>query len=304
MATKTKVKIRAGRRTLEVSNLDKVFYPETGFTKGDVIGYYRDVAPALIPHLKDRPVTFKRYPDGVTAGFFYEKRCPKYRPEWMKTVEMLRQRDNTKIPFCLLNDVASLLWAANIANIELHTSLARANALDRPIALVFDLDPGPGVDVLGCAEVATWLREIFGDLKLESFVKTSGSKGLHFFVPLKGSATYSESGPFAHSIAQTLEQQHPDQIVTKMSKELRPGKVFIDWSQNALHKTTVSVYSLRARPRPTCSTPVTWDEIERAMKKDDPEMLVFETTDVLKRIDKNGDLFEPVLKLRQKLPKL
>jgi bifunctional non-homologous end joining protein LigD len=197
-----------------------------------------------------------------------------------------------------------LLWSANLANLELHTSLARANHLDRPVALVFDLDPGPGVDVVGCAEVAVWLRDIFSDLELESLVKTSGSKGLHFFVPLNTATTYDQSGPFALSIAQMLEQQHPDRIVTKMSKELRPGKVFIDWSQNALHKTTVSVYSLRARERPTVSTPVTWDEIERALKKKDASTLVFEARDALKRIDKRGDLFEPVLKLKQKLPAL
>jgi bifunctional non-homologous end joining protein LigD len=304
MSTRRKEKIRAGRRTLEVASLDKVFYPETGFTKGDVISFYRDVSSALIPHLKNRPATFKRYPDGVTGGFFYEKRCPPYAPDWMKTVGIVRQRDKKEINYCLLNDVAALLWSANLANLELHTSLARANHLDRPVALVFDLDPGPGVDVLGCAEVAGWLREIFADIELESFVKTSGSKGLHFFVPLNNTTTYEQSGPFAHSIAQMLEQQHPDRIVTKMSKELRPGKIFIDWSQNALHKTTVSVYSLRARERPTVSTPVKWNELERALKKDEAQLLVFEVGDVLKRIDKHGDLFEPVLKLKQKLPAL
>lgn len=302
--TKTKEKIRAGRRSLEVSNLQKVFYPDTGFTKGDVIAYYRDVAPVLIPHLKDRPATFKRYPDGVNGPFFYEKRCPPYHPDWMKTVEIVRQRDNKKIPYCLLNDVAALLWSANLANLELHTSLARARNLDRPVALVFDLDPGPGVDIIGCAEVAGWLKEIVAELDLESFVKTSGSKGLHFFVPLNGSTTYAQSGPFAHTVAKMLEERHPDRIVTKMSKELRPGKVFIDWNQNALHKTTVSVYSLRATERPTCSTPVTWDELRRAEKKNDPKLLTFETTQVLKRVDKHGDLFEPILKLKQKLPTL
>ncbi|HYP23342.1 MAG TPA: non-homologous end-joining DNA ligase [Actinomycetota bacterium] len=295
------MEILAGRRKVSVSNPDKVFYPETGFTKLDVARYYQDVAPVLLPHVKNRLVTLKRYPNGVEGDFFYEKQCPKHRPDWIGTAPMVR-KDGKTINYCLLNDRAALAWASNLANLELHTSLARADRLDRPRALVFDLDPGEGTDLLDCARVALWIRALFSDLGLESFAKTSGSKGIQMFVPVSLSATFDDTRAWAHSVALRLESEHPDAIVTKQSKEARRGKVLIDWSQNDDHKTTVAVYSLRAKTRPTVSTPVTWDEVEAALSSDDPAALVFESDQVLARIEEHGDLFEPVLKLRQKLP--
>ena len=295
------MEIKAGRRKVSLSNPDKVFYPETGFTKLDVATYYQDVAPVLLPHLKNRLVTLKRYPNGVEGDFFYEKQCPKHRPDWIGTAPM-RRKDGKTIQYCLLNDRAALAWTSNLANLELHTSLARADRLDRPRSLVFDLDPGEGTDVLDCARVALWIREVFSDVGLESFAKTSGSKGIQMFVPVSAAATFDDTRAWAHSVALRLASEHPDAIVTKQSKAERVGKVLIDWSQNDDHKTTVSVYSLRARPRPTVSTPVTWDEVEAALSGGDASALVFESHEVLARIEEHGDLFEPVLKLRQKLP--
>lgn len=295
------MRVKAGRRNVDVSNPDKVFYPETGFTKADVVRYYQDVAPVLLPHLKDRLVTLKRYPNGVEGDFFYEKQCPKHRPEWVGTAPM-RRKDGKTINYCLLNDRAALAWASNLANLELHSSLARADRLDRPRALVFDLDPGEGTDVLDCARVALWIRDLFEELGLESFAKTSGSKGIQMFVPVSTAATFDDTRAWAHSVALRMAAEHPDAIVTKQSKAERVGKVLIDWSQNDDHKTTVSVYSLRARPRPTVSTPVTWAEVEAALGSGDASELVFEWDEVMARIEEHGDLFEPVLKLRQKLP--
>ena len=299
-----KVPVRIGRKTVELSNLDKVFYPEAGFSKGDMIDYYRAVAEAVVPHLKGRALTLKRYPDGVEGNFFYEKRCPPYAPEWMKTVTMRRKRDSKDIEYCMVDNEAGLIWAANLANLELHTSLAKGTDVMRPTSLVFDLDPGPPADILDCARVAQWLKPVLEDLGLESFCKTSGSKGMQMFVPLNTKVTYAETGPFAHALARLIEAEHPDQVVTKMKKDLRHGKIFIDWSQNDDHKTTVAVYSLRARPRPTASTPVTWDEVARALRSKKPERLSFEARDVVKRIERDGDLFAPVLQTKQKLPAL
>jgi bifunctional non-homologous end joining protein LigD len=294
--------LRFGKKTVELSNLDKVFYPEVGFTKGDVIDYYRAVASVCVPHLKNRALTLKRYPDGVDGNFFYEKRCPPYRPDWMKTVTMRRKRDSKDIEYCMVDSEAALVWAANLGNLELHTSLAKKADVMRPTSLVFDLDPGTGTDVLDCGRVALWLKDVLDDLSLESFCKTSGSKGLQMFVPLNSSVTYERTGPFAHTLARLIESQHAGQVVTKMAKELRVGKVLIDWSQNAEHKTTVSVYSLRARPRPTVSTPISWAELGRAIKASKADRLAFEVKDVLARIEREGDLFASVLTPRQKLP--
>jgi bifunctional non-homologous end joining protein LigD len=300
MATKT---VRAGNRSITVSRPEKVFYPETGFTKGDMIEYYRQVAPVLVPHIKGRPTTLKRYPDGVDGTFFYEKHCPDYRPEWIKTITMRRKRDSKDIPFCSLDTQAALLWAANLANLEIHTSLARGKDLGRPTAVVFDLDPGPPADVVTCATVALEIRKLLGKLDLESICKTSGSKGLQLYVPLNTKVSYDDTGLFAHSLALELEKKHPDLIVSRMKKELREGKVFIDWSQNHDHKTTVVVYSLRARPRPTVSTPVKWAEVSKAAKNEDASLLTFEYDQALKRVAKHGDLFAPSLELKQKLPR-
>ncbi len=300
----TKSALTVAGKSLAVSNLDKVLYPEVGFTKGQVIDYYIRIAPVLLPHLKGRPITLKRYPDGVNGFFFYEKQCPAHRPEWVKTAPVAAKREGGKIDYCMLNDLPSLVWAANLADLELHTFLHRATALNRPTALAFDLDPGPPADILLCCRVALWLRELFEEMDLQCFPKTSGSKGMQLYVPLNTATTYEKTKAFAHTLAERMEREHPKEIVSNMLKELRKGKVLIDWSQNDDHKTTINAYSLRARPHPTVSTPLLWKEVEAAAKKKDASKLVFETEDVLKRAEKHGDLFEPVLTLKQKLPKL
>ncbi len=300
MSTKTQLSV--GRRKLQVSNLDKIFYPATGTTKGDVIDYYRKVAPVLLPHLKNRFVTLKRYPNGVDGKFFYEKECPSHRPEWVKTAAMVRKKDRKAVNYCLLNDQASLVWSANLANLELHTSLARAGDFYRPTAMVFDLDPGPPAGILECARVAMLLESILEEAGLESFPKTSGSKGLQLFVPLNTAVTYDDTKPFAHELALHLEAQHPDLVISKQGRAEREGRVLVDWSQNDDHKTTASVYTLRAKERPTASTPVTWQELKKAVRAQRPDLLVFEAAEVLSRIERHGDLFEPVRKLKQKLP--
>lgn len=299
MAAREQVKV--GRQTVGLSNLHKVFYPEAGFTKGDVIDYYARVASVVLPHLAGRPLTLKRYPDGVEGNFFYEKQCPSHRPDWIRTATLPSRGKQKSIHYCLVDSVEALVWAANLADLELHPSLAKAEKIDRPTAVAFDLDPGQGVGLLECAEVGLWLRAALAHLGLESFIKTSGSKGMQVYVPLNTPVSYEQTKPFAQALAQILEREHPRQIVSKMSKELRRKKVFIDWSQNDRHKTTVGVYSLRARQRPTVSTPVQWEEVEKALKNGRAESLVFEAGDVLKRLERHGDLFEPVLKQKQKL---
>lgn len=291
-----------GGRRLPVSNLDKIFYPKAGFTKGDVINYYIRIAPVLLPHLKDRPLTLKRYPNGVEGMFFYEKRCPTFRPNWFKTAAIWSEGNNEHINFCLANDLPSLVWAANLADLELHTFLSKKQNPNRPTMLVFDLDPGPPADILNCVQVAFWLKELFDNMGLESFAKTTGSKGLQLYVPLNGRVTFDETKKLARSLAERLTREHPQRVVYDMKKSLRKGKVLIDWSQNDEHKTTVCVYSLRAKDRPTVSTPVTWPELVKAAKAADPDLLVFDSAAVLRRVEKLGDLFEPVLALKQKLP--
>jgi bifunctional non-homologous end joining protein LigD len=281
-----------------------VLYPEAGFTKGQVIDYYIRIAPVLLPHLKKRPITMKRYPDGVDGFFFYEKQCPPHRPEWIKTARVSASREEGYIDYCTLGDLPSLVWAANLADLELHPFLHRAPALGRPTALAFDLDPGPPADIVLCCQVGLWLKEIFDAFGLESFPKTSGSKGLQVFVPLNTPVTYEKTKAFARAIAERLEQERPKEVVSRMMKSLRPGKVLIDWSQNDEHKTTIGVYSLRAKSTPTVSTPVTWDEVERAAKRKKKGGLVFDAEAVVKRVKTHGDLFAPVLTLKQKLPKL
>jgi bifunctional non-homologous end joining protein LigD len=297
----TSSNLSVGGAGVRVSNLDKVFYPETGFTKGDVIDYYIRISPYLLPHLKNRPITLKRYPNGVTGLFFYEKQCPAGRPASMKTAKVPRS-DGSEIDYCVLNNLAALVWAANLADLELHTFLHRAPAIGRPTAVAFDLDPGAPADLLTCCQVALELKGLLDRLKLKSFAKTSGSKGLQLYVPLNSPATYEATKAFAHTLAETLEKQLPRLVISKMQKNLRKGKVFVDWSQNDDHKTTVTVYSLRAREHPTVSTPVTWEEVAVAAKKMRTGRLTFEAAEVLKRVEQFGDLFAPVLKLKQKLP--
>jgi bifunctional non-homologous end joining protein LigD len=299
---RSSTQLKVAGKTLDVTNLHKIFYPKTGFTKGDLIDYYIRISPHLLPHLKNRPITLKRYPNGVEGLFFYEKQCPKPHPSWIKTTDVKRS-DETTIHYLLINDLPTLVWAANLADLELHTFLHKAPAILRPNFLAFDLDPGPPADIIQCCEVGLRLKALFDALKLKSFAKTSGSKGLQVYVPLNSpTMTYEKTKAFAHSVAQALEKQHPDLVVEKMFKKLRNGKVLLDWSQNDDHKTTVSVYSLRAKERPTVSTPVSWDEVATAHKKKNPKLLTFEAKDVLKRVETLGDLFAPVLKLKQKLP--
>ena len=299
---KNEVAVEVGGRQLKLSNLDKVLYPETGFTKGQVIDYYTRMAAVLVPHLQGRPVTLKRYPNGVDSQFFYEKNCPKHRPPWVATTPVYAGRKNELMDYCVVNDLPTLVWMANLASLELHPSLSRAPEIQRPTMMVFDLDPGPPAALLECCRVGLLLKDVLDGLGLQSFPKTSGSKGLQIYVPLNGAVSYDETKPFAHALARLLEAEHPGQILSLMKKELRTGKVFIDWSQNDEHKTTVSIYSLRARPRPTVSTPVTWDEVTEAASGGDADALVFEAPAVLERVAGRGDLFEPVLTLQQRLP--
>jgi bifunctional non-homologous end joining protein LigD len=285
-----------GRR-LKLSNLDKVLFPQTGFTKGQVIDYYTRVAPTVLPHLRGRALTLKRYPNGVEGHFFYEKQKPSHAPEWVRTKTI--EAGDRMIDFVLCDDLATLVWLANLADLELHPSLALAKDSDRPTVLAFDLDPGPPAGLAECRQVALLLRDTLAHVGLECFPKSSGSKGMQVYVPLNTPVTYDDTKPFAHALAQLLERQHGDLIVSRMKKELRKGKVLIDWSQNDRHKTTVAAYSLRAREPATVSTPLTWDEVE-----DDDSKLMFEAHELLERVAEHGDLFEPVLKLKQRLPKL
>ncbi|MEO6987764.1 MAG: non-homologous end-joining DNA ligase [Aquihabitans sp.] len=293
-----KVQVEVGERTLSVSNLTKILYPEVGFTKADVIDYYVRMAPVLLPHLCDRGITFRRFPDGVDGSSFFEKRCPSHRPDWVDAVDGPGDRGGA-IGYCQLSEVAALAWSANLAALELHAPMARSVDLDAPTMVVFDLDPGPGTGMTECAEVGLWIRDVLVGIDLTCFPKTSGSKGLQVYVPLNTPHDHEHASSFALAVAQVLEKANPERIVTTQAKAARPGKVLIDWSQNSRHKTTICVYSLRARPRPTVSTPVTWDEVTAAA---DGASLVFEAADVLQRVDDLGDLFAPTLTTEQSLP--
>jgi bifunctional non-homologous end joining protein LigD len=295
--------LEIGGRKVRVTNLAKVLYPESGFTKAQVIDYYARIADLLTPHLLRRPVTLKRYPDGVDGEFFYEKQSPKHRPAWLKTAPVWSDTRGADIEYCLLNDRAALVWAANLASLELHAFLHRAPRLERPESVVFDLDPGPPATIVECCTVGLALQKLLATAGLECLPKTSGSKGLQVFVPVNSATTYEKTKTFARAVAERLREAAPDFIVTQMRRSLRPGKVFIDWSQNDPHKTTVSVYSLRARPAPTVSTPVTWSEVRKCVRSGDPQTLVFDSAAVLRRVKRHGDLFAPLLTLKQRLPK-
>jgi len=302
-SNKASSEIVIGGKQLALSRLDKVLYPKTGFTKGEVIDYYIKIAPHLLPHLKGRALTLKRYPNGVEQPFFYEKRCPSYRPDWMKTANIWSATNEDEIQYCVADNLASLVWLANLADLELHTSLARATNPARPTAMVFDLDPGPPANIIHCAQVAHWLRDALGEMALKSFAKTSGSKGLQVYVPLNTPVTFDSTKQSARALAEHLSAEHPKEILYQMGKKAREGKVLIDWSQNDHHKTTVCAYSLRAKEQPTVSTPVEWTEIETALRLHKAARLSFTPGEVLERVKKLGDLFEPVLKLKQRLPK-
>ena len=291
-------------RELKLSNLDKVLYPKVGFTKGEVVDYYARIADAMVPHLAGRAVTLRRFPEGVdkTDAAFFEKRCPKHRPKWVKTATVTAGPHAGKIDFCVCNDRPTLVWMAQLAAIELHPSLSIARRPAQPTVLAFDLDPGPPANVVDCCRIALQLRTMFEHFDLQCFPKTTGSKGLQVYVPLNTKSHYDETKPFAKAMAQFLEKR-TGEVVSKMSKDLRKGKIFLDWSQNHPRKTTVAVYSLRARERPTVSTPVTWEEVERCAGEGEAELLVFEASEVLDRVEQHGDLFAPVLELEQSLPK-
>jgi bifunctional non-homologous end joining protein LigD len=292
-----------GKR-LKLTNLDKALYPASGFTKGQVIDYYARVAPVLVPQLKGRPLTLKRYPEGVDHEFFFEKNATQYRPPWVKTAPIWSEGNRRTVNYILADDLATVVWVANLASIELHPSLSLARKIETPTVIAFDLDPGAPANIVECCQVAFWLRDVFERFGLRSFPKTSGSKGLQIYVPMNTPTTYGATKPFAHALARLLENEHPDLVVSDMNKQRRINKVLVDWSQNDQHKTTVAVYSLRAREHPTVSTPVTWEEVEQTLKKRDASLLVFEAPQVLERVEKKGDLFAPVLTLKQTLPKL
>ena len=291
-----RVEVRIGQRSLSLSNLDKVLWPETGFTKGQLIDYYSRIAPVMVPHLTRRPITLRRWPNGVNATSFFEKNCPSHKPPWVESVLM------GDVNYCLIDEPAALVWVANLASIEVHPSLAQAPDLDVPTALVFDLDPGAPADVITCAEVAVILRDALDRLGLQAWPKTSGSKGIQVYAPLNSGANYDRVKPFAQAVAQLLEREHPDLIVSVMEKSRRKKKVFIDWSQNTASKTTVAVYSVRALERPSVSTPVTWEELDDALSAKDASLLRFEPEQVVERVDRLGDLHAPVLDVQQELP--
>jgi bifunctional non-homologous end joining protein LigD len=286
-------------RTVRLTNLDKVLYP-SGFTKAEVVDYHLRIAPRIIPHLAGRCITFRRYPDGTDHDGFFEKRCPSHRPEWVPVALGPGDRRGG-IEYCRIEEPAAMVWAANLAAIELHAPMALAADLDTPRTLVFDFDPGPETSIVDCCEVALGVRAVLDSVGLAGWCKTSGSKGLQLYVPLNtAGVTHEATADFALAVGQVMERQMPGRVTTVMAKVERPGKVFVDWSQNAHHKTTIAPYSLRARHDPTVSTPVTWDEVERSAA--DGVVLRFEAADVLARVDDFGDLFEPVLTVEQHLP--
>ena len=297
------IEVRVGERTLRITNLDKVLYPKPGFTKRDVIEYYVHVAPALLGHLEGRPLTRVRYPNGVDDKSFFEKQCPSHRPDWVDVAPI--PLSNKIVEFCVCNELPTLVWLGNLAALELHTSLSRADPIDRPTMMVFDLDPGAPATIVECCRVALLLQGMFEGIGLKAFPKTSGSKGMQVYVPLNDpGATYAQTKGFSRAVAETLEAAEPDLVVSRMAKALRAGKIFIDYSQNDEHKTTVCVYSLRARERPTVSTPITWDEVRACHDSGDPQDLVFEAGQVIERVAEHGDLFAPVLSVVQQVPSL
>jgi bifunctional non-homologous end joining protein LigD len=289
-------------KELALTNLDKVLYPKAGFTKAQMIDYYVRIAPVLLPHLAGRAITMKRYPDGVEGSYFYEKQVPKHAPDWIATVPVATS--SKTIDYVVIDSLAALVWCANLANLELHAFLARARSPLEPTCMVYDLDPGEPADVLDCCDVALWLRDALDALGLRSFPKTSGSKGVQLYVPLnEPGVTFEDTKTFARALGRVIEQEHPKRVTTNMMKVERPGKVFIDWSQNDEHKTTACVYSLRARDRPYVSTPLRWAEVERAAATRDAASLRFRAEDALARADADGDLFRGVLDLKQALPR-
>lgn len=291
-------RVQVGGRELSLTNLDKVLYPHTGTTKAEVIHYYSAIAEVMLPHLEGRCTTLKRFPDGVESEGFFEKRCPKHRPAWMPTALGPGDRRGG-IEYCEFDEPAALVWSANMAALELHVPMARAADLDAPLAVVFDFDPGAPATITECCQIALLVRDLLDQVGLRSWAKTSGSKGLQVYIPLNSPCTHESAADFALAVGQLLERDHADRVTTTMAKAVRPGKIFIDWSQNARHKTTIGVYSLRARAEPTVSTPVTWDEVAEGAEG---QPLRFLWTEVLERIEEHGDLFADVLTTVQRIP--
>jgi bifunctional non-homologous end joining protein LigD len=289
-------------RHLAIRNLDRIVFPRTGTTKGELLAYYVSIGEVMLPHLRERLLHMHRYPEGVEGPRFWQKGCPAHRPEWMPIAPVWSREKGENIDYCVVNELAGLLWAVNIGSIELHTSLHLRHALQRPTVIAFDLDPGPGTTILHCCEVALRIRELFGAMGLDAYAKTSGSKGLQVYVPLNGEVSYDYTKPASRRIAEHLEAQAPDEVVSRIARSARAGRVLIDWSQNTEHKSMVCVYSVRAKQRPTVSTPIAWDEVEAALDAGDPEALTFEMGDVRERVAEYGDLFAPVLSQRQELP--
>jgi bifunctional non-homologous end joining protein LigD len=300
-----KIKPRASTaREVKFSNVEKVFFPDPGYTKGEMIHYYLRVAPYLLPHLRDRPITMIRFPDGIAGERFYEKNAPRFRPTWVKTYAVPRRHHEGEIDYILINDAETLAWCANLAALELHPFLHRVPDIDHPTHVVFDLDPGEGSDLRTCIRVAFLVKAIMDELKLQVFPKVSGSKGIQLYIPLNTKTHYDATSAFAKGVAELLAKQEPKLVVSTMPKELRRGRVLIDWSQNSRSKTTVAVYSMRGkRDEPYISMPVTWEELKKAQRTKNTKPLFFSPERALKRLGRVGDLFEPVLKLKQKLPK-
>ncbi|MEN6645284.1 MAG: non-homologous end-joining DNA ligase [Armatimonadia bacterium] len=290
--------------TLRLSNLDKVLYPSVGFTKAEVIDYYVRIADTVMPHVRNRPMTMARYPDGVEGEMFYQKRCPDHKPDYVRKVYVWSETYKRKVTFCVIDDLASLIYLINLAAIELHPLLATADDVNTPTLMTFDLDPGPGADLVDCSRVALQLRDLLRQAGLDCFPKTSGKKGMHLNVPLNTPCTYDETKGFARAIAMLLEKYHPEQVTSNMRKDLRRSKVFVDWSQNDEHKSTVCVYSLRVWERPTVSTPLKWEEVQDAVDRKDGSGLSFETEQTLERVQQYGDLYALVATLQQNMPVL
>jgi bifunctional non-homologous end joining protein LigD len=291
--------IIAGGRKLTFSNLSKPLYP-TGFTKGDVIDYYGRVADAMLPLLKGRAVTLKRYPNGTDAPFFFEKRCPPHKPDWVKTADVVGSTGT--VNHCIINNIATLLWAANLAAIEFHVPMALATKPDRPTAMVFDLDPGEPATLIDCLHLGLGLKSLLAELDLDCVAKTSGSKGLHIYVPLNTATTFDKTKTFARAVADRLVKDNPGEVTATMSRALRKGKIFVDWSQNDTHKTTVCAFSLRAKTEPSVSTPLTWAEIQSAVKHGKTDSLIFSPAEVIRRVSRGKNRWIEIQSTRQKLP--
>ncbi len=288
-------------KSLTLTRLNKILYPEDGFTKAQVLDYYRQISPWMLPHLDNRMLTLKRYPEGTHGLFFYEKRCPAYKPAWMKTKRIKSTHGKEDITYCEVENLPGLLWIANLATLEFHTLLSTAANPKRPSSMVFDLDPGPGFGLHDCCRTALILRNFFKQFKLECFPKTSGGKGLHFYIPLNTPVTFDQTKQFAHDTAQLFAQKYPAEITANMKKSERGNRIFIDWSQNDSHKTTVCVYSLRAKEHPYVSMPLEWKEVEACARAKKDTAYQFTADKAVARVKKRGDLFKPVLTMKQTL---